>query len=94
VSKKVPERLSDFDAGKDGFFMSGAQSTSDAFLLAVPLVIFLFVALFRLDELMCKPRKLPKPGRRLTDWDENGVPICTDPARTVHTISRRTYGVG
>jgi hypothetical protein len=74
--------------------MSAAPSSADAFLLAVPLVFFFFVALFRLDELVGSPRKLPKLGRRLTDWDEHGVPICTDPTRTQHSVSRRKYGAG
>jgi len=74
--------------------MPAVQSNADAFLLAVPLVVFLFVALFRLDELVCKPRKTLRQGRRLTDWDERGAPICTDPERTVHSIARRRYGTG
>ena len=74
--------------------MSAVQSNADSFLLAVPLVVFLFAAIFRLDELVCKPRKQPEPGRRLTDWDKDGTPICTDPTRTVHSIARRNYGGG
>jgi hypothetical protein len=72
--------------------MSGLQSNSDALLVAVPMVLILFAGFFRLDELWITPRKRKlQQGRRLTDWDENGVPICTDPEGAALTIARRKY---
>jgi len=77
------------DAQKDGTLMTGIQSNTDTLLVGIPMVICLFAGLFRLDELWTMPRTKPKPGRRLTNWDEKGVPICTDPVRTELTVYRR-----
>jgi hypothetical protein len=67
------------------------QSNSDAFLVAVPLVVVLIAAMFRLDELVARPSKMPEPGRQLCRWDKNGVPISTDPAGSVYVIARRKH---
>ena len=75
-------------------FMLVSQTDTNGLLVAIPMVICLFAVLFRLDELLGAPRKPPEPGRRLTNWDRNGMPICTDPVRTVPTISRRKLRAG
>jgi hypothetical protein len=74
--------------------MPTVQSDSDAFLVAIPMLVFGLIAFFRLDELLSRPKKRPGHGRRLCNWDKDGVPICTDPDWTVHTIARRKYSEG
>jgi hypothetical protein len=64
-------------------------SNTDAFLVAIPMVLCLFIAFFRLDELVVKPRKQWKIGRSLSDWDEDGFPVCTDPGGIAKRVSRR-----
>jgi hypothetical protein len=62
--------------------MTVFQSNTDALLVAVPMVGILFLGHFRLDELFGKPKKkaqVKESPRQLTDWDENGQPICADP---------------
>ena len=81
----------ELDARKDGYRMQSLSSNRDAFLLAIPMVILLFAAFFRLDELICGSRKPPEPGRRLSNWDKDGVPVFTDPVRTVLRITRKEY---
>lgn len=71
--------------------MSTVQSDADAFLVAIPMLVFLLAAFFRLDELVSRPKKQPRHGRRLCNWDKDGVPICTDPVWTVYTVVRRKY---
>jgi hypothetical protein len=71
--------------------MSILASNTDALLVGVPMVVFLFVALFRLDELVCKSRKPGKRGREFCAWGEDGIPICPDPARIVSSAGRRRY---
>jgi hypothetical protein len=68
--------------------MAVQQSNTDAFLVAIPMVVCLFGAFFRLDELVGKPRKQWKIGRSLSDWDEDGVPICTDPGVSANGVPR------
>jgi hypothetical protein len=68
-----------------------AQPDTATFLLVLPMALVLIVAVFRLDELFGRPAGQPKPGRRLSSWDKNGVPICADPARIDCTIARRKY---
>jgi hypothetical protein len=62
-----------------------------ALILAAPLVLGLVAAIFRLDELIGRPTGLPRLGRQLTDWDENGVPVCRDPVPTDYSVRRRKY---
>ena len=71
--------------------MSTVPSNSDAILVAIPMLVFLVAAFFRLDELFCRPRVAPKPGRSLSGWDERGVPICPDPGAVGHRLLRRRY---
>jgi hypothetical protein len=81
--------------------MAALQSDRDAILVAIPMVIVLFAAFFRLDELVCRNGKRSGTGRTLSGWDKNGRPVCLDPgsdpcsdrgldsARTLFEISRR-----
>jgi hypothetical protein len=78
-------------AQRDGLFVSVLESNADAFLVAIPMVVVLIAALFRLDELWCRTPKAREAGRRLSNWDENGIPICTDPGPMVHTVARREH---
>ena len=71
--------------------MTPLQSNADAILLAVPMVILLFVALFRLDELVGRAPRQPYRGRRLTARDEKGNPVCTDPEPCHHSLRRQKY---
>jgi len=79
------------NAQRDGRFVVAAQSNTDAFLVAIPMVVILIAALFRVDELLCRSPKVREGGRRLSDWDETGAPICTDPGPAVYTIARREH---
>jgi hypothetical protein len=74
--------------------MSTVQSDADALLVAIPMLAFLLMTFFRLDELVSRPKKRPENGRRLSDWDKDGRPICTDPVRTVYAVVRRQQGAG
>lgn len=74
--------------------MSTVQSDADALLVAVPMLVFLLMTFFRLDELLSRPKTRPQYGRRLSDWDKDGRPICTDPGRTVYAVVRRQRGPG
>jgi len=91
LSAKESSLSRKLDAQKDGFRMQFLQSNADIFLFGIPMVAALLVAMFRLDELACRSRKLPKHGRKLSNWDEDGVPICTDPVRTILTVRRKKY---
>jgi len=71
--------------------MAALQSDRDAILVAIPMVILLFAAFFRLDELVCRTDKRPGRGRKLTNWDKNGQPLCSDPEKTDFGIVRREY---
>jgi len=71
--------------------MSTVPSNSDTILVAIPMVVFLVAAFFRIDELVCRPRVAPKPGRSLSGWDERGVPVCSDPGAVGHSPLRRRY---
>jgi len=77
--------------------MSTGLSDADAFLVALPMLFFGLIAFFRLDELLSRPKKQPEDekqpghGRRLCNWDKDGVPVCTDPEWTMHAIARRKY---
>lgn len=71
--------------------MAPVQSDFAALLIGAPMVLLLIGAFFRLDTLMGNPRKPLQPGRRLTNWDANGVPVCDDPAPTGGATARRKY---
>ena len=51
----------------------------ESLLLTIPLIGMLFARFFHLDEEMGKRKRQMQGGRNLTDWDQDGRPICTDP---------------
>ena len=55
------------------------MSGRDALLVSIPLVVFLFMGLFRMDEAIISRKKAPRlhPPRR--GVDEQGRPILSDP---------------
>jgi len=55
------------------------QSNMDALLVAIPMVGIMFAGVFRLDELLGKPRKKSEWRRPIAGSDANGAPICVDP---------------
>ena len=59
----------------DATIMTG----SDAYLIGIPLIIVLHIALFRVDELISKPKKSLKRRRPSYQMNENGVPVMSDP---------------
>ena len=71
--------------------MAPEHSSAETLLVAVPMVLLLFAAYFRLDTLWSGPKKPAPPGRRLTEWDEHGVPQCEDPSPTDYSVGRRRY---
>jgi hypothetical protein len=71
--------------------MVAPQSDIDTIVVAIPMVVLLFAVLFRLDELVCRSPKGLRRGRQFCAWDENGVPICTDPKPGVYTVARRKH---
>jgi hypothetical protein len=64
--------------------MSAIHSSATALLVAVPMVCGLFVAMFRLDELYCRPGQPTEIGHALSDWDEDGAPLCIEPDGKIH----------
>lgn len=66
-------------------------SDADSVVFAVPMVAGLLFSFFRLDELIGRPKNTLKRGRRLTSWDENGIPICEDPGLDQHKIHRQRH---
>ncbi|MGP8271470.1 MAG: hypothetical protein ACLQLH_15490 [Terracidiphilus sp.] len=52
---------------------------SDEYLIGIPLIIVLFIALFRVDELISTPKKSLKRRRPSYQMDEDGVPVLSDP---------------
>ncbi len=61
--------------------MNGAMLTtgSDAYLIGIPLIIVLLIALFRVDELISRPKKSLKRRRPSYQIDQNGTPVVSDP---------------
>lgn len=55
------------------------KSSRDALLVAVPCVALMLVGLFRLDELMARPRKSPRRPLPIRGVDEQGEPIFSNP---------------
>jgi len=63
--------------------MTALPSNMDAILVAIPMVGVLFVGMFRLDELIGKPKKRPERRRSIAGSEKDGSPICIDPDGTV-----------
>lgn len=72
--------------------MAPLQSSSDSILVAIPMVFIMFAGFFRLDEAFSKPKTTSQVRRGLTDWDENGVPLCVEPDGKVAGRKRRPTG--
>ncbi len=51
----------------------------DAYLVGIPLILVLLIALFRVDELISKPKKTIKRRRPPCQMDEDGEPVLSDP---------------
>jgi hypothetical protein len=51
----------------------------DAYLIGVPLIVLLLVGLFRLDELVSRPKKTLKRPRLSCQIDQDGEPVLSDP---------------
>ena len=75
---------------REGMFsnMSTLDSSRDALLIAIPMVLIMFAGFFRLDELLSKPPKRVVNGHSLSFWDDNGSPECIEPDGTLYC--RRT----
>lgn len=69
--------------------MTAIKSTTDSLLVAIPMVFLLFAGFFRLDELVARRPKAPEQGRKLSDWDENGMPLCVEPDGIVSARAHR-----
>ncbi len=52
---------------------------SDEYLIGIPLIIVLLIALFRVDELISRPKKSLKRRRPSYQMDEDGEPVLSDP---------------
>ena len=51
----------------------------DAYLIGTPLILLLLVGLFRLDELVSRPKKTLKRPRPSCQMDEDGELVLSDP---------------
>jgi len=71
--------------------MTALPSNMDAILVAIPMVGVLFVGMFRLDELIGKPKKRPERRRAIAGSEKDGSPICIDPDGQI-TRKRSTAG--
>jgi hypothetical protein len=58
---------------------SALQSNTDAILVGIPMLCFLFAGVFQIDKVLSKPKKPPARGHQLTDWDGSGTPVCVEP---------------
>lgn len=64
-------------------------SGRDSPLLAFPFVIFLFIAMFKLDQLIATPRGFMNRRRPPCGVDESGEPILRDPDGRLSGARRR-----
>ncbi len=55
------------------------QSGLESFLVAIPFLGLLMVALFRLDEIIATPKRAKAVKRRVCGRDENGRLLLSDP---------------
>jgi hypothetical protein len=69
--------------------MSALHSDAAAILIAIPMVCGLFLTVFRLDELYGRHGKPRECGHALSDWDEQGSPLCIEPDGAIHRPSIR-----
>jgi hypothetical protein len=58
-------------------------------LVGIPLILLLFVGLFRLDEVFVKPRKRTRPQRPARGVDKDGREIFCDPDGRPHRRRRK-----
>jgi hypothetical protein len=69
--------------------MSLIVSNLDSVIFGIPLLMLLFPAFFRVDELAGRPLK-PVPNRRqVSGQDRNGIPLCLDPDGRLYRQARR-----
>ncbi len=66
------------------------QSGWGNFLVAIPLVGILLMALFRLDEIIAAPRHDRPVHRPTGGCDENGNPLLSDPDGRPWSVPSRT----
>jgi hypothetical protein len=71
--------------------MSPQPPDDGTIFAAIPMVLMLFAAFFRLDEWLSRPKRREVRGRPLCGWDEHGVPVCSDPEQIDLTIHRKKY---
>ncbi len=72
--------------------MSPSHSMLEMLLLGFPILGMLFLAFFRLDELIAKPRRHAAAGHPLSHRDSNGQSICIEPDGRYLTSVPRTRG--
>lgn len=71
--------------------MTVSLTDAGSIVVVVPLVAGLLLNVFRLDELVGRPKGRPKRGRRLTAWDKDGLPMCEDPEPADYGVYRQRY---
>ncbi len=59
--------------------MDGTLSNLDSVLVALPMFAVLFLAVFRLDELICRSPKRAARRPLAGGVDGDGMPICVEP---------------
>jgi hypothetical protein len=74
--------------------MSALHSDAAAILIAIPMICGLFLTVFRLDELYGRHGKLRERGHALSDWDEQGSPLCVEPDGAIHRRIHRRRNSG
>jgi hypothetical protein len=65
--------------------MSASHVDVTEILVAIPMVCGMFLGFFRLDELFSKHKKPGEIGHALSNWDEQGCPLCIEPDGTIHS---------
>jgi hypothetical protein len=69
----------------------------DAYLIGIPLILLLLFGLFRLDELVSRPKKTLKRRRPSCHVDEDGEPVLSDPdgrLSSTHSAAGNQIGSG
>jgi hypothetical protein len=65
-------------------------SGRDTLLIAVPLVLMIFISLFRLDQVIASPKASLQRRRPVCGIDESGEPILRDPDGRLSGPGRRS----
>jgi hypothetical protein len=64
--------------------MPVSLSNTDAILFAIPMLVFIVLWIFRVDQIVSRPKTIAERGHQLSNWAEDGEPICVQPDGKLH----------